>query len=108
MSRVLSNLLSNATDACAGSKNAEIRAIIRPASFLRPWIEVGVVDNGPGIADGIKDQIFDPFFTHGKHNGTGLGLALAKYIVQAHGGRIRAENTATGGAAFYISIPAGT
>jgi len=68
-------------------------------------IEVTVADSGPGIRAEHRARLFDSFFTT-KQNGMGLGLSIARSIVEAHGGRIQAENGAEGGAVFRFSIPA--
>ena len=61
-------------------------------------------DAGPGIPAGTLAQIFDPFFTT-KPNGMGMGLAISRTIVEAHGGRLWAENKDGGGAAFRFTLP---
>jgi two-component system sensor histidine kinase KdpD len=71
---------------------------------------ISVVDNGPGIRPGREREIFDKF-TRGEResslSGVGLGLAICKSIVEAHGGTIVAENVDPHGAAFRISLPLG-
>jgi len=66
--------------------------------------ELSVLDTGSGIlADKLK-TVFEPFFTTKAH-GMGMGLSIARTIVEAHGGRIWAENRAEGGAVFRINLP---
>ncbi len=69
---------------------------------------VGVADNGPGIAAGDEEKIFDKFYTTAHHRalkGTGLGLAICRGVITAHGGNIWAENRPEGGAVFYFTLP---
>jgi K+-sensing histidine kinase KdpD len=70
---------------------------------------VTVSDGGPGIPDGALEQLFDPFVRasrrKGGPGGVGLGLAIARGLVEAHGGRIAAENQAGGGAIFRFTLP---
>ncbi len=69
-------------------------------------VELRVSDDGPGIAPEHLPRVFDRFFTtRGERRGTGLGLALARAVVEAHGGTIRAESRAEGGALFVIALP---
>jgi signal transduction histidine kinase len=63
---------------------------------------IQVIDNGPGVDD--PDQIFDAFMTT-KDNGMGIGLAVSRSIVEAHGGKLWAENNKTGGATFTVILP---
>ena len=67
-------------------------------------IEIRIVDSGPGIPIDRIDQLFDSFYTSKAH-GMGLGLSISRSIVEAHGGRIRAENNAGGGATFRMTFP---
>jgi two-component system, OmpR family, sensor histidine kinase KdpD len=70
---------------------------------------VDVSDRGPGLPSGTEERVFEKFY-RGQHTGlagAGLGLAICKGIVEAHGGTIRAKNRAGGGATFEISIPSG-
>jgi signal transduction histidine kinase len=69
-----------------------------------------VRDQGPGIPPDELEQVFEAFVQSSKtkdgSGGTGLGLAICRKILEAHGGRIRAENLASGGTAFHIVLPA--
>ena len=74
--------------------------------------EIIVEDDGPGIADGVVEQIFEPFYStksmaddDGSEGGTGIGLWLCAQIVEQHGGEIRAENRREGGARFVVDLP---
>jgi two-component system sensor histidine kinase ChvG len=68
--------------------------------------EVVVSDDGPGIAPEDMPRVFDRFFTtRGDRRGTGLGLSLARAVVEAHGGTIRAESPPQGGARFVVRLP---
>lgn len=68
------------------------------------WLEITVRDSGPGISAALLERVFEPFFTTRK-NGTGLGLAGARSIIELHGGTLVAENRATGGACLVIRLP---
>ena len=66
---------------------------------------VRVRDYGVGIAEGMRERLFEHFFTT-KEDGLGMGLAIVRSIVQAHGGKIDVENAEGGGARFYFYLPA--
>jgi C4-dicarboxylate-specific signal transduction histidine kinase len=103
LEQVLMNLLVNAFDAVTGQpgpRQVTVRALARNGA-----VEVAVLDNGKGIARGDLDRIFEPFFTR-KPNGMGMGLAICRSIVEAHGGRIAARDRTERGADFEISLPA--
>jgi signal transduction histidine kinase len=68
-------------------------------------VQLTVHDSGSGIAENDLDRVFEPFFST-KPEGLGMGLSISRSIVQAHGGRIWAENSDSGGAAFYCVLPA--
>lgn len=103
--RVLSNLLENAAKYTPSGSMIEIGAVQNG-----PNIDVWVADNGPGLPAGKEDQIFKKFERGQKESatpGVGLGLAICRAIVEAHGGSIRAENRRDGGARFIFSLPRG-
>jgi signal transduction histidine kinase len=101
MERALYNLLLNASEAApAVGGKIEVTADERSGA-----ITLSVADNGPGIAESIRDRLFHPFVSHGKENGTGLGLAVVQKIVQDHGGEISVERTAQGTTVFRIVLP---
>jgi signal transduction histidine kinase len=103
LQQVLVNLIINGIDAMSDTKGGLREIIVRCAS-VRGFAEVSVSDTGPGISVDQIDNVFDPFFTT-KHNGMGIGLSIARTIVEAHGGKISAENRTDGGAVFRISLP---
>jgi signal transduction histidine kinase len=65
-------------------------------------VQIAVTDRGPGVA--FPDRIFEPFFTT-KEQGMGMGLAICRSIVEAHGGRLRAEKNEPQGATFTFTLP---
>jgi two-component system, OmpR family, sensor histidine kinase KdpD len=72
------------------------------------WLEMGVADRGPGIPEEHLAQVFNKFFTINRAEearGTGLGLAISKGFVEAHGGKIWAENRPGGGAKIIFTVP---
>jgi signal transduction histidine kinase len=103
LQQVVLNLIINAIDAIfeAEAKEREV-SITTNLSGISAEIWIG--DTGPGIATGDLKNIFDPFFTT-KPQGMGMGLAIARTIVEAHHGQISAENQPSGGALFTIKLP---
>jgi two-component system sensor histidine kinase KdpD len=104
ISDVLLNLIENATKHTPAG--TEIRVSAREA---RGEVQVEVADRGPGIPPEDVQRLFDPFYrvrTAGSRpKGMGLGLAVAKGLIEAHGGRIWAENLPDGGASFAFALP---
>ncbi|MGO9865278.1 MAG: ATP-binding protein [Terriglobales bacterium] len=101
LERALLNLLLNACEAVppeSGKIDIELK---RNGENLK----IRIADNGPGIAEAVRDRLFDPFVSHGKENGTGMGLTVVQKILQDHGGDIAVERTSAAGTAFCLSIP---
>ena len=102
--QVLVNLLNNALDAIVMAASPR-REVVLAATALDPnWVEVTVRDSGPGIDREIADRLFTAFTTS-KSNGMGMGLFIAKSIVEAHGGTMRVESNPGEGAAFSFTLP---
>jgi signal transduction histidine kinase len=101
LERALYNLLLNACEAAPATGGI----IEITASEISGAITIAVADNGPGIAESIRDRIFHPFVSYGKENGTGLGLAVVQKIVQDHSGEILVDRAATGMTVFRIVLP---
>lgn len=103
LQQVILNLIINAMDAVSDG-DAGKREIIVSTHREGNQAEIRITDTGPGIAATDLANIFDPFFTT-KPQGMGMGLAIAKTIVEAHHGEISAANHASGGALFRIRLP---
>ncbi len=103
LQQVILNLIVNAMDAMSGMPTAERRITV---STVRDGnsADLSVSDVGPGIPVEKLKEVFEPFFTT-KPQGMGLGLSIARTIVEAHGGQLSAENQAGRGAAFRIRLP---
>jgi nitrogen fixation/metabolism regulation signal transduction histidine kinase len=102
MRLVILNLLLNAVEAVPN--NGRIFISVKKGEPLQGLVII-VRDNGPGIPPDDLERIFEPYFTK-RPGGTGLGLALARRIVEEHDGKIKATNHPDGGAQFEISFPA--
>jgi signal transduction histidine kinase len=100
LSQVLLGLLSNATAATPPGGRLQLEA-----TAAADTVEIAVSDSGPGIPEDLRARVFEPFFTT-RARGTGLGLAVARQIVEAHGGRIDVGDSALGGARFRVRLPA--
>ncbi len=101
LERALYNLLLNACEAAPGIEGQ----VEVTAEEVDGAITISVADNGPGVAESIRDRLFHPFVSYGKENGTGLGLAVVQKIVQDHGGEISVERTAKSRTIFKIVLP---
>jgi signal transduction histidine kinase len=104
LQQVLLNLILNGLDAL-NRTSAENR-LVRVSARLHEThsIEIAVSDTGHGIPVGKLQQVFDPFFTT-KSNGMGMGLPISRTIIEAHSGRLWAENNIEGGAVFRFTLP---
>ncbi|MCE7873816.1 sensor histidine kinase [bacterium CPR1] len=100
--RLFENLLLNASQAVGGQ--GRVRVSLREKGA---WLEVRVEDSGPGVPGSMRERIFEPLVTT-RRGGTGLGLAVCRRTVDAHGGSIHVEQSSQlGGAAFVVRLPRG-
>ncbi|MCK5803054.1 MAG: cyclic nucleotide-binding domain-containing protein [Lentisphaeria bacterium] len=98
--RVLQNLVYNAVDAVSAGSTITIRQENREDTVV-----LHVTDDGPGLPEEIQDHLFEAFATHGKRNGLGLGLAVAKSIVSIHEGTITFTTKQGEGTTFHVELP---
>jgi signal transduction histidine kinase len=103
LQQVIVNLIVNAMDAMTTQPSAERRIFVSTAR-VDEFAEVSVSDTGPGIPPAMTKEVFERVFTTKPH-GMGMGLAIARTIVEAHNGRIWAENKVEGGATFNVRLP---
>lgn len=102
--RVLFNLAQNAIEAMSGSGGLLRISAARDDEFLT--IDVG--DNGPGIPEQVRGRLFEPFAGTSKPNGNGLGLAICRELLRAHGGEIELVGTSEHGTVFRLRLPTRT
>jgi PAS domain S-box-containing protein len=100
--QALLNLAANGMEAMSQSKG---ELLIRSEANARAEVVVSVQDRGPGVPDSLRAKIFDPFFST-KPDGAGMGLAICRSIMEAHGGRLTVTNLDGGGACFQFSLRA--
>ena len=102
LERVLANLVSNAVR--HGANGTPVRV---SASSTRREVELRVIDTGPGLADELKEHMFEPFqrFGDSSPDGLGLGLAVAQGLASAVGAELTAEDTPGGGLTMVLSVP---
>lgn len=101
LERVFLNLLLNACEVVPAESGTINIGLRRKGESL----EIRIEDNGPGIADAVRDRLFEPFVSHGKENGTGMGLTVVQKILQDHGGEVAVERTSPSGTTFRVNIP---
>jgi signal transduction histidine kinase len=100
--RAIHNLARNAVQAMANGGCFTVRIAASHDELL-----LAFADNGPGIPEGMRGRLFTAYATSGKRDGTGLGLAMVKKIVDEHGGRISCESERGRGTTFHIALPIG-
>lgn len=101
--QVLVNLIRNAVDAMQETTEKRLKI---STSRIGGFVEISVDDTGPGITDDMMKRLFEPFATS-KENGMGIGLSISKAIIDAHQGKINANNRESGGCVFTIKLPEG-
>jgi signal transduction histidine kinase len=102
MVQVFRNLLENSLAACANAVVIQVEC--RDAHLNgQPAVEIRIRDNGPGLTPAARQSVFEPFFTT-KTKGTGLGMAIARRIVESHGGKISVGDGSCSGAEFVITL----
>ena len=101
---VIFTLVQNAIEAVTAVDDAATREVSIRVSSDRYNVEISVCDSGPGVPRAAREQIFRPFFTT-KAQGTGLGLASSRAIVETHDGSIGFDDAPTGGTRFWIRLP---
>ncbi len=106
LQQVILNLLQNAMEAMHDVPDPARRIVVDCRHRATNRILVAVHDSGPGIGAGTEELIFEPFYTT-KSSGMGMGLSIARSIVEAHGGTIRAASDGNGGATLEFLLPAG-
>ena len=101
LERALLNLLLNACEVVPAEGGQVDVGLQRNGQNL----EIRISDNGPGIAEPVRDNLFEPFVSYGKENGTGMGLTVVQKILQDHGGDVTVERTSPEGTTFRVSVP---
>jgi len=102
LTQVLVNLVRNALQASPPRSTVRIEAAQRGAELL-----VAVEDEGPGVSPDLRERLFQPFVSGKGDQGLGMGLYMARLIVEGHGGRIAASTAERGGARFEVVLPVG-
>jgi len=102
--QVLLNLALNAFEAMSAIRPDARRLVIRTSPSGNGEIFVSVRDSGPGLPSGMVEQLFEAFFST-KTEGTGMGLGIARSIIEGHGGTLSGENCDGGGACFMVRLP---
>jgi len=102
LARAVYNLLLNACQAARAGTGPPTVSV--KLSEDNDKIEISIRDSGPGVAESIRQTLFQPFVSAGKENGTGLGLTLAQHVAQEHGGEVRLESSCPGETVFCILL----
>jgi signal transduction histidine kinase len=106
--RAIYNLLLNACQATRkDDSEVEERLVVAEITATSKDLTVMITDNGPGVAETIRNSLFEPFVSEGRQSGTGLGLTLAHCIAQEHGGFVKLVRSRAGETVFLLSIARG-
>jgi signal transduction histidine kinase len=106
LQQVILNLMMNAIEAMSGSGEGPRELLIRAGTIESQGVLVSVQDSGPGLDPKSLEQLFDAFYTT-KPEGLGMGLAISRSLIEAHGGRLWATANAPHGAVFQFTLPIG-
>ena len=101
---VVLNLLRNGVDAMAGTPPDQRQLELTVDQISPESIRISIRDRGTGVSDKVRSNLFNPFFTT-KKQGMGMGLAICRSIVVAHGGKLECFNNEDGGATFWFTVP---
>jgi len=104
LQQVTLNLVRNAIEALAGAPEPLREVVIAAGLNADGDVEITVADQGPGVSADAIEQLFNPFYTT-KTGGMGLGLAISRSIVRAHGGRLWHSPNTPAGACFHLTLP---
>ena len=104
LQQVILNLVLNASESMMDANDRPKRVVISTMRENASCLKIGVRDSGKGIDKDKLKAIFKPYFT-AKKDGMGMGLAICRTIIEAHGGKIWAENNPNQGATFYFTLP---
>ncbi len=104
LQQVVLNLILNGFEAMSEVDGGRRRLTVSASRGAGDNVMIAVSDTGPGIRPDAASRLFEPFFTT-KPSGLGMGLSITRTIVEAHRGRVWAENTSGGGAVFYVALP---
>jgi len=102
MERAVFNLLLNACQ--SARESAGLREVRASLHGDNKTVSVTIVDSGPGVAEGIRENLFDPFVSQGKQKGTGLGLTLAWSVAREHDGEVKLVSSRVGETIFRLSV----
>jgi len=107
LGRVMMNLISNAIDACIFDEDTSKKWQVTVQTLLRKGNKISYItkDNGVGMNDDVKRQLFTSFFSSKGAKGTGLGLLVTRKLVEEHGGKIEVESASGVGTDFTVTIP---
>lgn len=105
LQQVIMNFVMNALEAMDGASAESREIVLRSGNGEKGMVVISVVDTGSGIPSQIQSRLFEPFFTT-KKEGLGVGLSIARTIIEAHQGKIWMENNEGPGATFFVALPA--
>jgi C4-dicarboxylate-specific signal transduction histidine kinase len=104
LQQVILNLITNGIEATSSVNGRPRRLDIKSRTLGSDQLQVSVSDNGVGVSPELKARLFEPFFTT-RPQGIGMGLAISRSIIEAHGGRLWAESSPNHGTVFQFSLP---